>query len=60
VTTPFRSFSDVLVMTEQTRLEPGVLGLKFHVRGFGQVKESVARSLLETGGFRPHLLRPQQ
>jgi hypothetical protein len=27
---PYGSFSDVLVMNEQTRLEPGVLGLKFH------------------------------
>jgi hypothetical protein len=48
VATPFRSFSDVLVMSEQTRLEPDVLGLKFHARGFGQIKESVAKGPPET------------
>lgn len=48
VTTPHRSFSDVLVMSEQTRLEPGVLGLKYHARGFGQIKESVAKGPHET------------
>ena len=37
------SFSDVLVMSEQTRLEPGVLVLKFHALGIGQIKESVPK-----------------
>jgi hypothetical protein len=48
VKTPYRSFSQVLVMSEQTRLEPGVKGLKFHARGFGQIKESVAKGPHET------------
>jgi hypothetical protein len=48
VATPYRSFSDVLVMSEQTRLEPGVLGLKYHAPGFGQIKESVAKGPPET------------
>jgi hypothetical protein len=48
VRTPYRSFSHVLVMSEQTRLEPGVKGLKFHARGFGQIKESVAKGPHET------------
>jgi hypothetical protein len=48
VTTPHRSYSDVLVMSEQTRLEPGVLGLKFHARGVGQIKESVPTGPHET------------
>jgi hypothetical protein len=48
VRTPYGSFSDVLVMSEQTRLEPDVLGLKFHARGFGQIKESVAKGPPET------------
>jgi hypothetical protein len=48
VATPFRSFSEVLVMSEQTRLEPGVVGLKYHARGFGQIKESVAKGPHET------------
>jgi hypothetical protein len=48
VKTPHRAFSDVLVMSEQTRLEPGVVGLKFHARGLGQLKESVAKGPQET------------
>ena len=48
ITTPYGSFSNVLVMSEQTRLEPGVLGLKYHARGFGQIKESVAKGPHET------------
>jgi hypothetical protein len=48
VTTPYGRFSNVLIMSEQTRLEPGVLGLKYHVRGLGQVKESVAKGPPET------------
>ncbi len=48
VTTPYRAFSDVLVMSEQSRLEPGVKGLKFHARGFGQIKESVPKGPPET------------
>jgi hypothetical protein len=48
ITTPYGSFSDVLVMSEQTRLERGVLGLKYHARGFGQIKESVAKGPHET------------
>jgi hypothetical protein len=35
-------------MTEQTRLEPGVLGLKFHAPGLGQIKESVPTGPHET------------
>jgi hypothetical protein len=59
VRTPHGVFSDVLVMSEQTRLEPGVLGLKYHARGFGQIKESVAKgphetlSLVSVNGPRP-------
>ena len=45
---PYSSFADVLVMSEQTRLEPGVLGLKYHARGVGQIKESVAKGPHET------------
>jgi hypothetical protein len=48
VRTPYGMFSDVLVMTEQTRLEPGVLGLKYHAPGYGQIKESVAKGPPET------------
>jgi hypothetical protein len=48
VTVPYDAFKDVLVMTEQTRLEPGVLGLKFHVRGIGQIMESVPSGPHET------------
>jgi hypothetical protein len=48
VTTPYGTFTDVLVMSEQTRLEPGVLGLKYHARGFGQIKELVAEGPPET------------
>jgi hypothetical protein len=48
VKTPYRTFSRVLVMSERSRLEPGVLGLKFHARGFGQIKESVAKGPHET------------
>jgi hypothetical protein len=48
VTVPYGSFSDVLVMSEQTRLEPGVLGLKFHALGVGQIKESVPEGPHET------------
>jgi len=48
VTVPYGSFSDVLVMSEQTRLEPGVLGLKFHALGIGQIKESVPEGPHET------------
>ena len=48
VTVPYGSFSDVLVMSEQTRLEPGVLGLKFHAIGIGQIKESVPEGPHET------------
>jgi hypothetical protein len=48
VATPYGSFSNVLVMSEQTRLEPGVLGLKYHARGFGQIKESVAKGPQES------------
>jgi hypothetical protein len=48
VTVPYDSFSDVLVMSEQTRLEPGVLGLKFHALGIGQIKESVPEGPHET------------
>jgi hypothetical protein len=48
VTVPYRRFADVLVMSEQTRLEPGVLGLKYHARGVGQIKESVAKGPHET------------
>ena len=51
VTVPYRSFPSVLVMTEQSRLEPGVLGLKYHARGFGQIKESVAQGPHETLGL---------
>jgi hypothetical protein len=50
VTTPYGSFSNVLVMSEQTRLEPGVLGLKYHARGFGQIKESTSPRSSRTGG----------
>jgi hypothetical protein len=50
VTTPYGSFSNVLVMSEQTRLEPGVLGLKYHARGFGQIKESTPRDQAEPAG----------
>jgi hypothetical protein len=45
---PYGTFKDVLVMTEQTRLEPGVLGLKFHAPGLGQIKESVPTGPHET------------
>ena len=48
VTVPYGSFSHVLVMSEQTRLEPGVLGLKFHALGIGQIKESVPEGPHET------------
>jgi hypothetical protein len=48
VTVPYSSYDDVLVMSEQTRLEPGVLGLKYHARGVGQIKESVAKGPHET------------
>jgi hypothetical protein len=41
VKTPYATFSNVLVMSEQSRLEPGIFGLKFHAPGIGQVKESV-------------------
>ena len=40
---------NVLVMSEQSRrLEPGILGLKFHAIGFGQIKESVPEGPHET------------
>ena len=45
---PYGSYSNVLVMSEQTRLEPGVLGLKYHARGLGQIRESVAAGPPET------------
>jgi hypothetical protein len=48
VTVPHRSYSHVLVMSEQSRLEPGVLGLKFHAQGVGQIKESVPTGPHET------------
>ena len=48
VTVSYGSFSHVLVMSEQTRLEPGVLGLKFHALGIGQIKESVPEGPHET------------
>ena len=48
VTVPYGPFSDVLVMSEQTRLEPGVLGLKFHALGIGQIRESVRKGPRET------------
>jgi hypothetical protein len=48
VTVPCGSFGDVLVMSEQTRLEPGVLGLKYHALGIGQIKESVPQGPHET------------
>jgi hypothetical protein len=48
VTVPYRSFTNVLVMSEQSRLEPGVLGLKFHARGLGQIQESVPTGPHET------------
>jgi len=48
VTVPYGPFTDVLVMSEQTRLEPGVLGLKFHALGVGQIKESVPKGPHET------------
>ena len=51
VTVPYGSFRNVLVMSEQSRLEPGVLGLKFHARGFGQIKESVPQGPQETLGL---------
>ena len=48
VTVPYGSFADVMVMSEQTRLEPGVLGLKYHALGIGQLKESVPQGPHET------------
>lgn len=48
VKTPYGTFSNVLVMSEQSRLEPGILGLKFHAIGFGQIKESVPEGPHET------------
>jgi hypothetical protein len=51
VTVPYRSFRNVLVMSEQSRLEPGVLGLKYQAPGFGQIKESVAKGPHETLGL---------
>jgi hypothetical protein len=48
VTVPHRSYSHVLVMSEQSRLEPGVLGLKFHAQGVGQIEESVPTGPHET------------
>jgi hypothetical protein len=48
VKVPYDAFDDVLVMTEQTRLEPGVMGLKFHARGIGQIMESVPTGPHET------------
>jgi hypothetical protein len=48
LTVPYGSFKNVLVMTERTRLEPGVVGLKYHARGFGQIKETVAEGPHET------------
>ena len=48
VRTAYGVFSDVLVMTEQTRLEPGVLGLKYHALDVGQIKESVVKGPPET------------
>ena len=51
VRVPYGSFSNVLVMSEQSRLEPGILGLKFHARGFGQIKESVPQGPQETLGL---------
>ena len=48
VRVPFDAFEDVLMMTEQTRLEPGVVGLKFHARGIGQIMESVPTGPHET------------
>jgi hypothetical protein len=48
VRVPYDSFDDVLLMTERTRLEPGVVGLKFHARGIGQIMESVPTGPHET------------
>jgi hypothetical protein len=48
VKTPYGTFSNVLVISEQSRLEPGILGLKFHAIGFGQIKESVPEGPHET------------
>jgi hypothetical protein len=58
VKTPYRSFSDVLVVSEQSRLEPGVEGLKFHARGFGQIKESVPKGPPETLSLVSDTARP--
>jgi hypothetical protein len=51
VTVPDGSFMNVLVMSERSQLEPGVLGLKYHARGFGQIKESVAKGPHERLGL---------
>jgi hypothetical protein len=48
INVPYGRFADVLVMSERSRLEPGVLGLKYHARGIGQSKESVAKGPRET------------
>ena len=51
VTVPYGSFKNVLIMTEESRLEPGVLGLKFHAPRFGQIEESVPTGPHETLGL---------
>ena len=45
-------------MSEQSRLEPGVEGLKFHARGFGQIKESVPKGPPETLSLVSDTARP--
>ena len=51
VKVPYGSFRNVLIMTEESRLEPGVLGLKFHARKVGQIEESVPTGPHETLGL---------
>ena len=51
VAVPYGPFSDLLVTSEQTRLEPGVLGLKFQAIGIGQINESVPEARTRRSAF---------
>jgi hypothetical protein len=43
ISTPFRSFNDALLTQEVTRLEPGIVGVKYYARGIGQVAEQTTK-----------------
>jgi hypothetical protein len=45
---PYGSFSNVVMTTETSPLEPGVIDSKFYARGIGQVKEASVKGPRET------------